>query len=222
MSVVALMNVALRVIDDRFDDPLMVECREAGRFVEQFMNIFIRSVRFHLKICHGKRLFQKLSQKFAQIVNVRFDFFSRWNGRRWNGNGRRIYGSWRGMDGRRSRHETLSALFLLVYRVFYGFNYILTARNRIFILKSIITWWNNQWNQFPFCLWLPIATSKGFLQPLANHNMKKSLSLSLEKRIFLFWGWKKSSFFGVQSRKVLFKFRFCNSFEWGLSSCHVM
>lgn len=145
------MDVALRIIDYRLDDPLVIECRKAGCFVEQFVNVFVGSVGFHLKICHGKRLFQKLSQKFSQIVDMRFDFFIRWNGRCWNGNGRRINGSWRGMDGRRSRHETLSALFLLLYRVLYGFNYILTSRNRIFILKSIITWCNNQLNQFPFC-----------------------------------------------------------------------
>lgn len=141
LTVVTLMYIALRVIDDCLDNPLMIECREAGRFVEQFVYVFIRSIRFHLKICHGKRLFQKLSQKFSQIVDMCFEFFRRWNGRWWNGIGR-ITGSGCGMDGRRSRQKSLSALFLLLYRVFYGFNYILTSRNRIFILKSIITWCN--------------------------------------------------------------------------------
>lgn len=77
LSVVALVHVALRIIDDRLDNPLVIESGEAGCFVEQFVDIFIRPVRFHLKICHGKRLFQKLSQKFSQIVDLRFDFFSR-------------------------------------------------------------------------------------------------------------------------------------------------
>lgn len=142
LTVVALVNVALWIVDDCFDDPLVIERREAGRFVEQFMYVFIRPIRFHLKICHRKRLFQKLSQKFSQIVDVRFDFLGRWNVGWWNGIGRRNTGSWCGMDGRRSRHQSLSAFFLLLYRVFYGFNYILTSRNWIFVLKSIIIWCN--------------------------------------------------------------------------------
>ena len=48
LSVIALMNVALRIVDDCFNDPLVVERREAGGFVEQFMNVFIRPIRFHL------------------------------------------------------------------------------------------------------------------------------------------------------------------------------
>lgn len=132
------MNIALWIINDCFNNPLMSECREAGCFVEQFMYVLVCPVRFHLEVCDGKRLFQKLSQKFSQIVDMWFDFFSRWNSCWWNG----ITGSWCGRDGRRSRQKSLSALFLLLYRVFYSFNYILTSRNRIFILKSIKLWCN--------------------------------------------------------------------------------
>lgn len=186
LSIVALMHVALRVVDDRLDDPLVIECREAGRFVEQFMDVLIRPIRFHLKICHRKRLFQKLSQKFSQIVDMWFEFFSRRNGRRWNGIGG-MTGSWRGMDGRR-RQKSLSALFLLLYRVFYGFNYILTSRNRIFILKSIIIWCKNQSNQFVHkeCELSGIVLSNDLTRLNANrfdaHNVQKSFKNNLSSR----------------------------------------
>lgn len=128
------MNVALRVIDDCFDNPLMIERREAGSLIKEFVNVFVCSIWFHQQICHGKRLFQKLSQKFSQIVDMCFELFSLRNGRWCHG---RLTGSGCVMNG-----KSLSALFLLLYRVFYGFNYILTSRYRIFILKSIIIWCN--------------------------------------------------------------------------------
>lgn len=157
LTVGRLVNVALRVVDDGFDDPLVIECWKSRGFIEKLMDILVCPIRFHLKICHGKRLFQKLSQKFSQIVDMWFEFFSRWNGCWWSGS------SCCGMDG--SRQKSLSALFLLLYRVFYGFNYILTSRNWIFILKSIITWCKNQSNQIgiqkSYCdspLWWPSGT----------------------------------------------------------------
>jgi hypothetical protein len=67
-SIVALMNVALRVVDDRLHNPLMIECREASRFEEEFCEILIRAIRLCLQICHEKRLFQKLSQEISLIV----------------------------------------------------------------------------------------------------------------------------------------------------------
>lgn len=67
-SIVALMNVALRVVDDRLHNPLMIECREASRFEEEFCEILIRTIRLCLQICHEKRLFQKLSQEISLIV----------------------------------------------------------------------------------------------------------------------------------------------------------
>lgn len=85
-----------------------------------------------------------------------FGFFSRWNGCRWRDDLCRMTGG-----ERRSCQKSLSALFLLLYRELYGFNNILTSRNRIFILKSIIIDAKNQSNQFPvFQCGLSIVLSK--------------------------------------------------------------
>lgn len=50
LTVVDCVRIALRIIDSGFDNPLMIKSRETRRLIEQFVNVFIGAVRFHLQI----------------------------------------------------------------------------------------------------------------------------------------------------------------------------
>lgn len=51
LTLVDRVRIALRVVDARLDDPLVIEGGEARRLVEQLVHVLVGAVRLQLQIC---------------------------------------------------------------------------------------------------------------------------------------------------------------------------
>ena len=56
LSFAALRRIPLIIIDSGLDNPLQIEGRKSGRFIEQLVNIFVRSERTELEVVEGNFL----------------------------------------------------------------------------------------------------------------------------------------------------------------------